>query len=93
MADHFHLSKPYLSKYIKDKAGATFQDVVKNERLKRSKNLLRETNMTVEAIATAIGYDNVEHFNRLFKKTYGITPMQYKKEKSEKQRASLNEKA
>ena len=84
LADHFHLSKPYLSKYIKDKVGITFQDVVKNERLKRSKNLLRETNMTVEAIATAIGYDNVEHFNRLFKKTYGVTPMQYQKQKSEK---------
>lgn len=76
----FHLSKPYLSKYIKERAGATFQEVVKEERMKKAKTLLRETNQTVEAVAAEVGYENVEHFNRLFKKSYGITPVQYRKQ-------------
>lgn len=79
LADEFHLSKPYLSKYIKDKTGLTFQDFIKEERMKKAINLLKETDQTVESIAVSIGYENVEHFNRLFKKSYGVTPMQFRK--------------
>ena len=80
LSETFHLSKPYLSKYIKERAGAAFQEVVKEERMKKAKTLLRETNQTVEAVAAEVGYENVEHFNRLFKKSYGITPVQYRKQ-------------
>uniref|UniRef100_UPI004056FBCC 2-isopropylmalate synthase n=1 Tax=Acetatifactor sp. TaxID=1872090 RepID=UPI004056FBCC len=79
LSDYFHLSKPYLSKYIKEKSGMTFQDVVKEERMKKARNLLKHTNNTVEAIAATVGYENVEHFNRLFKRSYGVTPVQYRK--------------
>ena len=80
LSESFHLSKPYLSKYIREKAGVTFQEVVKKERMKKARTLLRETNQTVEAVAAEVGYENVEHFNRLFKKSYGITPVQYRKQ-------------
>ncbi len=79
LAEHFHLSTPYLSKYIKEKAGTTFQEVVKEERMRKAKTLLRQTNHTVETIAANVGYENVEHFNRLFKRSYGMTPIQYRK--------------
>ena len=80
LSDTFHLSKPYLSKYIKEKAGMTFQDAVKKERMKKARAMLRETDETVETIAAEVGYENVEHFNRLFKKSYGMTPVQYRKQ-------------
>ena len=80
LAGQFHLSKPYLSKYIKEKAGMTFQEAVKTERMKKACALLRETGQTVETVAAEVGYENVEHFNRLFKKEYGITPMQYRRQ-------------
>lgn len=80
LSETFHLSKPYLSKYIKEKAGITFQEVVKGERMKKARALLQETNQTVETVAAEVGYENVEHFNRLFKKSYGITPVQYRKQ-------------
>lgn len=79
LAEHFHLSKPYLSKYIKEKAGMTFQEVVKEERMKKARTMLKETKWAAETIAANVGYENVEHFNRLFKKTYGVTPIQYRK--------------
>lgn len=79
LAEHFHLSTPYLSKYIKEKAGMTFQEAVREERMKKARNLLKYTNDTVETIAACVGYENVEHFNRLFKRSYGITPVQYRK--------------
>ncbi len=82
LSEYFHLSKPYLSKYIKERAGMTFQEVVKEERMKKARTLLKETTSTVETIAANVGYENVEHFNRLFKRSYGVTPVQYRKNQS-----------
>ncbi len=82
LAEQFHLSKPYLSKYIKDKSGKTFGELVKNVRMKKARTLLKGANMTVEAVAETVGYQNVEHFNRLFKKKYGMTPVQFRNSKN-----------
>ncbi len=81
LAEKFYLSKPYISKYIKEKSGMTFGEMVKNIRLEKAKSLLKNSNMTVENVALSVGYQNVEHFNRLFKKEYNMTPMQYRNEK------------
>lgn len=78
LSEKFYLSKPYLSKYIKDKTGVTFGDTVKRIRMKKAKGLLKSGTMTVEKVALAVGYQNVEHFNRLFKKAYNMTPVQYR---------------
>lgn len=81
LAEKFFLSKPYLSKYIKEKSGMTFGDLVKKIRMKKAKALLKSSNMAVENIAMSVGYQNVEHFNRLFKKAYDMTPMQFRNQK------------
>lgn len=81
LAEKFFLSKPYLSKYIKEKSGMTFGDLVKKIRMKKAKALLKSSNMTVENIAMTVGYQNVEHFNILFKKAYDMTPMQFRNQK------------
>ena len=78
MAEQFHLSEPYISKYIKDKSGKTFGDFVQSIRMKKARTLLKNSSMTVENIAYTVGYQNVEHFNRLFKKKYNMTPIQYR---------------
>ena len=84
MAVKFHLSEPYISKYIKDKSGKTFGEHVAGIRMKKAKSLLKNGNMTVENISYAVGYQNVEHFNRLFKKTFDMTPVQYRNTSREK---------
>lgn len=80
LVEQFHLTKPYLSKYIKMKSGMTFQEAVKAARMKKARILLKESTQTVENIAASVGYENVEHFNRLFKKIYNMTPSQYQRE-------------
>ena len=80
LADSFGLSKAYLSKYMKEKSGLTFQEAVKKARMKKARTMLKDTNQTVEAIATAVGYENVEHFNRLFRKAYDMTPVQFRRQ-------------
>lgn len=78
LANKFHLSEPYISKYIKDKSGKTFGEHVAGIRMKKAKVLLKNGNMTVENIAYSVGYQNVEPFNRTFKKMFDMTPVQYR---------------
>ena len=61
------------SRFIDDKAGiACCFSALK---------YLKETNQKIESVAEAVGYESVEHFNRLFKKEYGITPNQFRSQK------------
>ena len=81
LSEKFFLSKPYLSKYIKEKSGMTFGELVKKVRMKKARAMLKSSSMTVENIALTVGYQNVEHFNRLFKKAYNMTPIQFRNQK------------
>ena len=81
LSEKFFLSKPYLSKYIKEKSGMTFGDILKQIRMKKARAMLRSGSATVESIAEMVGYQNVEHFNRVFKKMYHTTPVQYRNKK------------
>lgn len=79
LANEFHLSTPYVSKYIKEKSGKTFGEHVTAVRLKRAKTLLKNGHMTVENIAISVGYPSPEHFTRVFKREFKESPMQYRK--------------
>ena len=81
LSEKFYLSKPYLSKYIKEKSGMTFGELVKKVRMKKARAMLKSSSMAVENIALTVGYQNVEHFNRLFKKAYNMTPVQFRNQK------------
>ena len=59
----------------------TFGDILKKIRKKKSRAMLKARNSTVESIAESVGYQNVEHFNRVFKKMYNLTPVQYRNRK------------
>ena len=82
MSQEFHLTEPYISKYIREKSGITFGEHVTNIRMKKACTLLKNGNMTAENIAASIGYPNVEHFSRTFKKKYHMTPIQYRESKN-----------
>jgi 2-isopropylmalate synthase len=78
LSEEFYLSKPYLSKHIRELTGENFGDIVKKIRLTKAKEHLKNNKMTVQTIAESVGYENVEHFNRLFKKSFNMTPVQYR---------------
>ncbi|MBO6149220.1 MAG: 2-isopropylmalate synthase [Lachnospiraceae bacterium] len=78
LAHEFFLSKPYLSKYIKEKSGSTFSDNVQKIRLKKACTLLKNSDMNVDKVAESVGYPSIEHFNRHFKRRYNMTPAQYR---------------
>lgn len=79
LADKFHYSPEYASKFIHDNTGQTFSALLTQIRMEQAKGLLRKTNMSIADIATAIGYQAPENFIRVFKKRFHETPASYKK--------------
>lgn len=75
----FNLSLGYLSTLIKKETGKTYTDYVAGKRLQLSKELLNDPSLSIQEIVERVGYKDYFHFNKLFKKHYGITPSKYRK--------------
>lgn len=59
--------------------GCSVMQFVINERLKKAKHLLLSTTYSVSEIAERCGFENVYYFSNTFKKTTGISPLEYRK--------------
>lgn len=79
VAKHFNYSPAYFSRKIHTYTGVTFSEIIKNYRLEMACRLLRESKLKISQICEIIGYQNLEHFNRLFKDMYKETPSHYRK--------------
>ncbi|HML47034.1 MAG TPA: helix-turn-helix domain-containing protein, partial [Clostridia bacterium] len=80
LAQRVHHAPTYLSALFKRETGGTVGDFLLTCRMERAMSLLRESNDTVLAIAQAVGYADAAHFTRLFKRSCGMTPQQYRKQ-------------
>jgi AraC-like DNA-binding protein/mannose-6-phosphate isomerase-like protein (cupin superfamily) len=78
MADYFHFHPSYLSSLVKREFGKNLMDLLTEVRMSEASKLLKNTDMTIENIVYEVGYTNFSYFYKVFKKTYGMTPNQYK---------------
>lgn len=78
LSARFHRSSSSLSRYIKSKSGISYSALLQNIRLERAKELLSASDQSIHEIAFSVGYDGESHFIALFRKAYGITPLQYR---------------
>ncbi|OOM76046.1 bifunctional transcriptional activator/DNA repair enzyme AdaA [Clostridium puniceum] len=79
LAEHFHYSEAHLSTLIKKNVGLNFVALITKLKMSDAKDYLMNTNLSIEKIAEYIGYNNVDHFSRTFKKYYNNSPQQYRK--------------
>ncbi|WP_436374023.1 response regulator transcription factor [Cytobacillus sp. BC1816] len=79
IADHMFLHPQYIGQLFKSELNQTFTDYLTDERLKRAKNLLKNTNLKVYEVAQLSGYKSPKHFMSLFKQEVGLTPKEYRK--------------
>lgn len=80
LAKIMYLSPVYISKIFKDETGDSPINYLIKIRLSKAKELLTPDNEdSIKVIASQVGYDDVYHFSKLFKKYYGISPLYYKK--------------
>ncbi|WP_373229063.1 helix-turn-helix domain-containing protein [Cohnella sp.] len=88
LAARFFISPYYLSRIFKEVTGFTLIDYLNLTRVKEAQRLLRETSLSVTAIATRVGFDNFSHFGKMFKRITRTSARDYRKEYSVKRELS-----
>ena len=78
VAELVDLSVVSFSRLIKQRTGKTFVDFVNELRLGNATRLLIESNKTVTEICYECGFNNISNFNRIFKKSQGRTPSEFR---------------
>ena len=81
-ASHFGYSVSHFSTLIKEGTGRTFLQIIRDIKLNQACRALVKTNLSIPAICELVGYETPEHFMRIFKKAYGMTPGEYRKQKA-----------
>tara|TARA_R110001583_G_scaffold8303_2_gene39950 strand:- start:1057 stop:1932 length:876 start_codon:yes stop_codon:yes gene_type:complete len=72
------LSKYHFTKKFKAHTGQSPIQYFINMKIQRACYLLDSTNQSVKRVAAAVGYDDAYYFSRLFKKTIGLAPSDYR---------------
>lgn len=74
LAKDIGLSDRQLRRRFRHVYGKTPRRYLVEVRLQRAEELLRTTDLGIEQIAQAVGYQNVAAFDRTFKRAFGVTP-------------------
>lgn len=78
LADHYQVSIAYMSYLLKKNLGINFSKYLWELRLNKAKELLRDTEMSIDEVCIQIGYLNTSSFRRKFKQETEMTPSQYR---------------
>ena len=78
VANHLQISTWHLSKLLKRETGNNFVDILNEIRIDAAKKLLTESNYKIYEIASQVGYSDIAYFSKIFKRTTGVTPSQFR---------------
>mgnify|MGYP001172386641 CR=1 FL=1 len=78
IAERLQIHPNYLSKIFKQVTEESFTEHVIRYKMNEAKKLLKTTNAKVYEISDKLGYKDVAHFTKLFKKHFGISPTEYR---------------
>ena len=74
-----HYSIQYVSRKFKKETGVTFLEYLQKVRIRKSCDLLIESEMLIPEVADQVGYDDMKYFHQIFRKIVGMTPGEYRK--------------
>lgn len=78
VAQHVKISQDNVSELIRKHTNLTFRQYLNQVRLEEAKRLVRSTKLQIVEIAYEVGYNNVQHFNRVFKNYTSFTPKEFR---------------
>ena len=82
LAQVAHLNKFYLSHAFKEEYGMAPINYMISRRIEESRYLLQETDLSMSQIAQILGFSSANYFSQSFRKTQGISPLEYRKTKA-----------
>ncbi|MDH5731613.1 MAG: AraC family transcriptional regulator [Gammaproteobacteria bacterium] len=78
LAEVCGMSRDQLARYFKKEYKCTVRDFIKHFRIEKAKQMLIESDRTIEDVAYEVGFETTSLFNRLFKQVVGESPSAYK---------------
>ena len=84
IADELALSRSKLYRKIKELTGKSANEMIRNMRLEKSKELLEVTEMTIGEICYKVGFSSPSYFTKRFKEHTGLIPKEYRLRNKEK---------
>ncbi|ANE47113.1 hypothetical protein SY83_13535 [Paenibacillus swuensis] len=82
LANHVYLNPSYLSRVFKHETGESISSYTMRVRMERAAYDLLNTRKKVYEITSELGYQNPQHFIKVFKKYYELTPQEYRESAS-----------
>lgn len=79
LSEIMFLTPPYLSKTVATLFGKSFKELLLEERINRAGEMIKNTDLPIGDIINSVGYENESYFHREFKKSFGVTPLVYRK--------------
>lgn len=86
LASRLFVSDSYLSKLFHQEMDISFNDYLNKTRIEHSIDLMQQTDLPLLEIAGMVGFDDQSYFTKVFKRTTGKTPRQYKNSLAEEQK-------
>ena len=78
VADQVYVSQWHLSKLLNRHTGKTFSDILNGARMDQSKELLKDPSLRICDVAEQVGFQDLAHFSRVFKKMEGMSAGEYR---------------
>lgn len=79
VSEYIGFNAAYFSTLFKKETGKKFLEYVTELRIQNAKNYLIQTNYDIAEVASAVGYNDLKYFSKLFKKTTGLNPSEFRK--------------
>lgn len=80
LSEEFHLNSQYISQLFKNEIGVNFLTYLTNIRMEHAKKLLLSSSLSNAEVSEQSGYGDYRVFTKVFKKSEGITPSQYRRD-------------
>lgn len=78
LSEEAHMNKYYLSHAFKQEYGISPINYLISRRINESKYLLTETDLSMSQIAQLLGFSSLSYFSQSFRKTQGVSPMEFR---------------
>lgn len=81
VAEHTYVSQWHLSKILNKHTGKSYSELLNTIRIKKAQELLNDSSLRIGDVAEIVGFLDMAHFSRVFKKIVGMSAQEYRNKK------------